>query len=329
MNSWLQPHSSGQGTRYNAVNIPREAVLLSNRNRKRDRAVSSRDQDGQSAQLSQEEHIEQAFFFRTLRERLEYSLPMQEILASLKEEVLSTTKLPMAIDFLLNELIHQGVIGTAMERLSHYFTAYQTLIVTEAENDRGRFDLRTGLEILHREARYRGEGCRPQGVFLYQFESLCRNRLPYDLGLGAMAADPMYDSNWRDWLLTVRRQIGLVDLADMIYVRSEHYGTRRRGGGAATAQPAAVHLFGAGEGKIALANRKKDPLMLFSALQRQLGYPKVPRPRQVDQNHELLPQLARRIERLETRLKLMEDEQRGGIDLTEFYRQSGAESAEN
>ena len=37
-------------------------------------------------------------------------------------------------------------------------------------------------------------------------------------------------------------------------------------------------LFGEKEGRIAMANRRKDPLYLFSALQRHLGYPSVPRP---------------------------------------------------
>jgi len=288
--------------------------------------VQQSDTGDNSNLLNREEYVEQAYFFRTLRERLDYSIPMQELLASLKEEVLSTTKLPLAIDFLLNELLHQGVIGTAMATLSHYFTPYQTLIVTEAEDDRGRFDLRVGLQILQREAQYRVGQSSLQGVFLYQFESLCRNRLPYDQGLAAMAADPIYDSQWKDWLLTLRRQIGLVDLADMIYVRSKHYQSRRQRLGQSaddSARPATALLFGEGEGKIALANRKKDPLLLFAALQRQLGYPEVPRPIRVDENRELLPQLARRLERLETRLKLMEDEQRGGIDLTQFYGQFG------
>ena len=42
-------------------------------------------------------------------------------------------------------------------------------------------------------------------------------------------------------------------------------------------------LFGEKEGKIARANRGRDPLYLFSALQRQLGYPEVPRPRRPDE----------------------------------------------
>jgi hypothetical protein len=33
--------------------------------------------------------------------------------------------------------------------------------------------------------------------------------------------------------------------------------------------------------------------------------------------------MLRRVERLETRLKLLEDEQRGGIDLTKYYGPDG------
>jgi hypothetical protein len=36
-----------------------------------------------------------------------------------------------------------------------------------------------------------------------------------------------------------------------------------------------------------------------------------------------LPQLARRLEQMEMRLKLVEEEQRGGIDLTQFYERPG------
>ncbi|MBT5021102.1 MAG: hypothetical protein HON04_20415, partial [Planctomicrobium sp.] len=62
-------------------------------------------------QLDREEYIEQAYFFRVYRERLENSTPSQEILAGLKEEVLATTKLPMAIDFLMGEIQLNGRIG--------------------------------------------------------------------------------------------------------------------------------------------------------------------------------------------------------------------------
>ena len=54
-------------------------------------------------------------------------------------------------------------------------------------------------------------------------------------------------------------------------------------------------------------------------MQRHLGYPRVPRPVPPDRTDELLPQLARRMERMEARIKLMEEERRTGIDITKFY----------
>ena len=79
-------------------------------------------------------------------------------------------------------------------------------------------------------------------------------------------------------------------------------------------------LFGDQEGRIALANRRKDPLFLFAALQRQLNYPKVPRPVKADPDAELLPRMVKMVEQLKTRVKLLEDEQRDhGIDLSQFY----------
>src|SRR5712691_100827 len=75
--------------------------------------------------LETEEYVEQAYFFRTFRERLGYNLPTQEILLRIRDEILSTTQLPLAIDFLNTEMKHSGVLGPAMERISHYFTHYQ------------------------------------------------------------------------------------------------------------------------------------------------------------------------------------------------------------
>ncbi len=276
---------------------------------------------GSLAPLGEEEYVEQAHFFTALGERIAVDVPTQEVLASVREEVLATTKLPMAIDFLLAELRHAGTFGTAFAQLPHYFTPFQTFLIGEAEDDRGKFDLRIALVVLAREAEYRAgrfHAAAPslQGLFLYQFEVLCRNRLGYDHGLEAMSKDPSYTPLWRDWLQTIRRQVGMVDLADLVYVRSEHYNARaRRKGETDMAEP----LFGDREGRIALANRKKDPLFLFASLHRQLGYPEVPRPQTRDENENPLPQIARRLEQLEKRITLMEDEQRGGIDLTKLY----------
>jgi len=282
--------------------------------------------------LPREEYIEQVHLFGVLGERLADNMPAQEALAALREEVLATTKLPMAIDFLLAELKHQGILAVGMQQLAHYFTPFQCYVMGEAENDRGRFDLWVGLQILTREAQYRAEvdtktEISLAGLFLYQFEALCRNRLGYDEGLEAIAADPSYDATWRDWILTVRRQIGIVELSDMIYVRSEFYIDKMSQLDPTQTADRSLLLFGRQEGRIAWANRKKDPLLLFAALHRQLGYPQVPRSKQVDPEQRLLPTLARRVEHLEGRLKLLEEEQRGGIDLERFYRPDASDSS--
>jgi hypothetical protein len=273
------------------------------------------------APLGREEYVEQAHFFRSLAERLRENVPMQEVLGTVREEVLATTKLPMAIDFLLSELRHIGILGPAMARLEHYFTPFQVFVIQESETDRRRFDLRIGLEVLRREAEYRSESPTRQGLFLYQFEAISRNRLGYDRGLEAVSRDPGFDAVWSDWIRTVRRQIGMVDLADLIYVHSEYYYQRKEGD---ARNPNAVVLFGEREGRIALANRRKDPLYLFASLQRQLGYPEVPRPAVAEAEQTNLSQVARRLEQFEARLKLVEDEQRGGIDLTQFYQRPDA-----
>ena len=271
--------------------------------------------------LPREEYVEQAHLFRALGERLNQQIPLQEMLEQAKEEILPSTNLPYALDYLLSELRHSGQIAPAMRKLPHYFTHFQTYLIHEAELDHGRFDFRVALEVLHGEAKYRIDGAPPQGIFLFQLETLCRNRLRYDHGLDAMAADPAYNDNWRTWIQTVRRQLGIVDLPDLIYVRSEHYWSQRqRSGHAPTPEAGSSPLFGEKEGRIALANRQRDPLLFFAALQRHLGYPAVPRPDKPDETAELLPQLLRRVERFETRLKMLEEEQRhGAVDLTRFY----------
>jgi hypothetical protein len=267
--------------------------------------------------------------FQVLGQRMRENMPAQEILDSVREEILATTKLPMAVDFMLAELRHLGAFSTAMSRLTHYFTPFQSFVMNEAENDRQRFDLRIGLEVLAREAQYRAEGATRQGLFLFQLEVLSRNRMGYDAGLEAVAKDPTYNEDWRNWILTVRRQIGIIDLADLIFVRSEFYHERKaaeQGDPSAAASLIAEAaeqgfppLFGRQEGRIAWANRRKDPLLLFGALHRQLGYPEAPRPEPEEPEVRLLPVLARRIEQLEARLKLVEEEQRGGIELDRFY----------
>ena len=272
------------------------------------------------ATLDIEEYVEQAHFFGLLGERLLENTPAQEVLQTAREEALATTKLPLAIDFLLDELRHAGVMSHAMSRLGHYFTEFQAYIISEAEKERGRFDLRIGLEVLRQEAIYRsgadpsGKNPTVEGLFLYQFEVLCRNRLGYDRGLTAMAKDRAYPEAWHEWILSIRHQVGMVELADLIYVRSHHAMNQTE-----SANTGPAPLFGEREGRIALANRHKDPLYLFNSLHRHLGYPEPPRPKPASTETNPLPQLARRMEQLEKRIKILEEEQRGGFDLSQFY----------
>lgn len=267
--------------------------------------------------LDREEYVEQSHFFRTFRERLAYNLAAQEILERLHEEILSTTRLPMAIQFLATEIKHTGLLGSGFARLPHYFTAFQTFVVSQAEQEGQRFSMPTALLVLERLANYLAEKPTKPGLFVYQFETISRNRLGYDDGLTAMAADPFYDKDWSEYFEMVKRQVGSIDFGDLIYVRSDFYVIEQRRIDPGY-QPPVPPLFGEKEGKIARASRGRDPLFLFAALQRQLGYPEVPRAKDRDDTTTKLELMQTKMRELETRLKLVEGEVRGSVDLSQF-----------
>ena len=266
--------------------------------------------------LKREEYIEQAYFFQIVGERLPQRIPLQDVIQQVRNEVLVTTKLPLALDYMLAELCHSGTLHPAMQQLEHYFTPFQTYLIAEAERDGGKFDLYTAVQVLKSEAEYRAEAPTRTGLFMFQLECLCHNRLQYDAGLKAISEDPIYNQDWKEWILIVRRQMGIVDLADLIYVRSWHVANQPSG----NAKPEQAMLFGEQEGRIALANRHKEPMFLFAALQRQLGYPKVPRPKiEADSMNRLLL-VERKIDQLIQRVKLVEDDARDSVDLSKFYK---------
>ncbi len=271
-----------------------------------------------SPQLAREEYIEQAHLYKILRERTGEQVPIQDLLEQVHFELLATTKLPYAIDYLLTEVKHSGLMAPAMIRMSHYFTPFQAYLIQESEQETGRFTIGTALQVLEADAKYRLEDAQPTGMFFFQFEVLCRNRLNYDKGLWAISNDPLFDESWAKWILHLRAQVGLVDLADLLFLASQDYRDQLIAAGHSAAGKGPF-LFGKKEGRIAFANRGKDPLYLFAAMQRHLGYPAVPRLQPADPNRDLIPQVLRRLERLETRIKLMEQEQRAGMDITRFY----------
>src|SRR5204862_1223002 len=173
--------------------------------------------------LDREEYIEQAYFFRVLRERLGSNVATQEILERIDEEILSTTRLPYAIQFLASELKHSGLLSSGFARLPHYFTPYQAFVIQGTEEEGRRFGMDTALLVLQREAEYRAGQPTPAGLFVYQFEVLCRNRLGYDEGLAAMIGDPLYDADWQEFLEMIRRRIGTIEFAEFVYPRSGWY----------------------------------------------------------------------------------------------------------
>jgi hypothetical protein len=280
------------------------------------------------ALLDREEYIEQAYFFRVFRERLAGERVAQEILERIHEEILSTTRLPYAIQFLATELKHTGLLSSGFARLPHYFTPFQTFVLRQTEQESVRISIETALLVLEREAEYRSGKPTAAGSFIYQFEVLCRNRLGYDAGLTGMAGDPFYDSEWRDYLELVRRQVGAVDFANLIYLRSQLYVADQRRQDPSY-EPPYPPLFGEKEGKIAKANRGHDPLYLFAALQRQLGYPEVPRPKPRDDLSAKLAALQGKLHEMEMRLKLVESELRGQVDLSQFGKPESLPDAED
>ncbi len=104
--------------------------------------------------LEREEYVEQAYLFRVLCDRVGRDVPVQDLLTQIYHELLSTTKLPMAVSFLATELKHHGIMADGMRRLSHYFSPWQSFLIEQSEEDRGRFDFVIALKILQAEAEF-------------------------------------------------------------------------------------------------------------------------------------------------------------------------------
>ena len=94
---------------------------------------------------------------------------------------------------------------------------------------------------------------------------------------------------------------------------------RRRQTGDPDFLPGKTILFGQKEGRIAKANRGKDPLYMFAALQRHLNYPVVPRLRATLGPEKDFPALQAKVAQLEKRLLLVESELKGNLDLSQYY----------
>ncbi|MDA0808574.1 MAG: hypothetical protein O2983_15925 [Planctomycetota bacterium] len=283
------------------------------------------------SQLDREEYIEQAYFWETFLTRMKDGVPAQEIILQVQDEILATTKLPMALHFLVGEIRHRGRISDGMAQMSHYFTPFQAFLMNKAEDEKTKFDLQIALAILRSEAEFRAsDKLTPQGLFIFQFECVARNRLGYDYGMQAVANDPMFDDTWRDWILWLRNQLGSNEFCEFLYLRSDFaVEEKRRALDNPNWKPPKPMLFGVREGRIAKANRGKDPLYMFAALERQLGYPEIPRPTPKNEDKVFHPLVEQRFDMIEKRLSVMEQELKGGIDLEQFYKKPDSPPAHN
>ncbi len=230
-----------------------------------------------STVLDREEYVEQAYFFRTFRERVADNLPTQDVLATLDQEILTTTRLPMAVQFLATEIKHTGLLATGFERL--HALLHPVPGVRRPPGRGGEAAVQHGDRPARPGAggHLPGQQADPAGAVRLPV----RDDLPQPARLRRRA-----DRDERRPVLRRRlegvpgdrsaRQVGVVDFADLVY-----YGRSSRssssGGGTRTFEPSVPMLFGEKEGKIAKASRGRDPLFLFAALQRQLSYPEVPR----------------------------------------------------
>ena len=243
--------------------------------------------------LDREEYVEQAYFFQTLRERMQQSYSTQDLLDAIRQEVLTTTMLPYAVDFMAGELRLTGGFATAMARLPHYFTPFQTYVVSEAEKAEGRFDFRIALEILQREVEYRAQVHRRR-------ESSCTSSRPCAatdwVTIAASTRWPAIRSSTRlagmDPYGPPPGRPDRLRRHDLRAQRALSQEANEGREGDAFWRKGRPHRAG---------QPSKDPLYLFAALQRHLSYPSVPRPREEDTQRYLLPALQQRVDRMETR----------------------------
>src|SRR3954453_49336 len=124
--------------------------------------------------LDREEYIEQAYLFRAMRERLAQNEAAQDVLLRVNDELLSSTRLPYAVQFLATELKHSGLLANGFAKLPHYFTPFQVFVIRQAEEEKRKFPMNTALLVLEREARYKADGLTRPGLFVYQFETIMR-----------------------------------------------------------------------------------------------------------------------------------------------------------
>ena len=97
----------------------------------------------------------------------------QDILSRIHEEILTTTRLPMAVQFLATDMKHSGILSSGFNRLPHYFTPFQAFVIQQTEAEGLRFTISLALLVLEREGAYKA-ALHPAGAVRLSI----RNHLP-------------------------------------------------------------------------------------------------------------------------------------------------------
>ena len=125
-----------------------------------------------------------------------------------------------------------------------------------------RFSMEQALLILEREAKYKSENPARRPVHFPVRVSVAK---PAGLHPGtgaAMSADPLYTEDWRDYILMLQTRLGDVDFAKPHPSYYAHFVKERRKTNPEF-EPKYPTLFGEREGKIARANRGRDPVICW------------------------------------------------------------------
>ena len=150
--------------------------------------------------LDREEYIEQAYLFRVFAERIAAGIAAQEALVSIGQEVLATSKLPMAIDYLVGELKLVGTLSTAMVRLPPLLHRLPDLRDATGRGGGGPVRHADGAG----DARARGDlprrGGDAAGAVLLPLRVPVAEPPRLRPRPRRVAADDIFDADWKAWI---------------------------------------------------------------------------------------------------------------------------------
>ena len=137
--------------------------------------------------LDHDEYVEQAHFFRTLGERLPQNMPLQDLLLSCRTRSWRPRScLRVGVSARRAETFRRDRRGDG-EAAALFHARSRPTSCRRRKTSEVVLTCGWLSNCCACEAEYLARGATRQGMFMYQFECLCRNRLRYERGLDAMA----------------------------------------------------------------------------------------------------------------------------------------------